>query len=163
MQIVIIVAYSKNRVIGRKGQIPWHIRTDLQLFKKLTLNHTIIMGRNTFESIGKPLPQRENIVLSRQGITQEDIISFPNIEMAMNYCQFKNKKRIFCVGGGMVYEQILPRSTHLFISEVDTWISDGDTFFPKVNFNHWKCLNKIAYCQNDRDDYSFIHSQWERK
>lgn len=163
MQIVIIVAYSKNRVIGKSGLIPWHIGSDLQLFKKLTSNHSIIMGRETFESIGKPLPKRENMVLSRKEMKREGVLSFSNIATAIAYCHAKHKKRLFCIGGGTIYEQMLPISTHLFISEVDTWVAHGDTFFPKVNFERWNCISQRRYCQSKRDDHSFTHSQWERK
>ena len=164
MDIIIITAYSKNYVIGKKGRLPWHLRSDLHLFKSFTLGHPIIMGRKTFDSIGKPLPQRKNIVLSRYSSSEyENVSYFDSVEKSLDYCRSQNRKRVFCIGGGEVYKQILTQATHLFISQVDVWIPNGDTYFPKINFTEWRCTQRAHYSQSQQDEYSFTHSQWKRK
>lgn len=121
-----IVAMSENRVIGNGGKIPWHLPEDFKFFKATTIGHAIVMGRKTFESIGKPLPGRENIVLSRtmpetSGIT---IIRFPE-----QLLQLPNPDDYFVIGGEEIYRLLLPYCTELFVTKVPMTI-EGDTFFP---------------------------------
>ncbi len=111
MKIALIVAMSENGVIGDKGKIPWHIREDLQRFKRLTLGHPIIMGRRTYESIGKPLPGRTNIVLTQNPnfAPSAELLPFASLDAALNHCRAQNAKSVFIIGGSKVY-QLRPAS-----------------------------------------------------
>jgi len=122
-----IAAMSLNRVIGRGNTIPWHIPDDLKWFKKLTMGHVIVMGRKTFESIGKPLPGRKTIVLSRSNL------GLPNVEVVSDLEHIPEPaagQEIFICGGAQIYEQALPRCSDLFLTLVKR-VVDGDAFFPK--------------------------------
>jgi dihydrofolate reductase len=121
-----IAAMSLNRVIGRAGQIPWHLPEDFRWFKRMTLGHVVLMGRKTFESLGKPLPNRTNIVLTRRGeipgiLTLADLRSFDPEAFA--------PKEVFVIGGAEIYAQLLPLCSDLYLSVVQRAV-DGDAFFP---------------------------------
>lgn len=121
-----IAAMSINRVIGRDGRIPWHFSEDFKWFKRTTLGHVIVMGRRTFESIGRSLPGRETLVLSRSGFNDPDvrtIASLDEIDLA------HEQRDVFICGGAQVYAAALPRCSDLFLTRVDL-VVDGDTFFP---------------------------------
>src|SRR5437016_1881172 len=109
MNVALIVAMSENGVIGDKGKIPWHIREDLQRFKRLTMGHPIIMGRKTYESIGKPLPGRTNIVLTQSPnfTAPPEVLKFTNLDAALEHCRNQDAHSAFIVGGSKVYQLAL--------------------------------------------------------
>ena len=164
--ISMIVAMSENRVIGRRGTLPWWLSADLKRFKKLTTGHPIIMGRKTFESIGKPLPDRTNIVVSRaqgfepcQGVTLarslEDAIRLaaaaPNIDPA----------EVFIIGGSAMYESGLALADRIHLTRVHTAIDDGDTFFPPFDdADTWRLVETGA--RNDPDEHNEFAYTFER-
>ncbi len=131
-----IVAMSENRVIGAKGGIPWHISDDFKFFKATTMGCAIIMGRKTYESIGRPLPGRLNIVITRNtSYDAEGVMSFTSVEEAIAYVRNspdKWKEEIFIVGGGEIYKQTLPIADRIYLTEVHRNI-EGDTFYPEFN------------------------------
>lgn len=128
--IRIVVAYSNNRCIGQDNALPWHLPADLAHFKQTTLGHPIVMGRNTWESIGRPLPGRENIVISRNPDYQADgAIVCANIEDAIAQCT--NAPVICIIGGAQIYQQTLPLVDQIYATEVHTHV-DGDSFFPPL-------------------------------
>lgn len=131
MKIILIAALNKKRVIGKNGKTPWHISEDLQRFKQLTTNHTVLMGRKTFESIGKPLPNRKNIVITRNEKFYQNAETFPSIESAL--AAHANDEKIFVIGGGEIFQQTIDRADELLLTFVENE-DDGDTFFPK--FDH---------------------------
>ena len=134
--LALIVAMSKNRVIGRDGDLPWHIPEDLKHFRRNTVGHAIIMGRKTYDSIGRPLPKRRNIVVTRQtGLMIEGCEVVHSLEDALNLAyQQDSEPRI--IGGATLYKAALPMTTRLFLTEVDQ-IVDGDTFFPDFDVDDW--------------------------
>lgn len=128
-EIIIIVAHDENRLIGSNGKLPWHIREDLQLFKKNTVGNTVIMGRNTWESINcKPLPNRQNIIISTT-ITGENVYS--SLEDAINNC---SNEKIFIIGGAKLYEYALKNNliNKILLSKIKGSYS-GDVYFPELN------------------------------
>jgi dihydrofolate reductase len=125
MKLIIIAALNKKRVIGNNGKLPWHISEDLKRFKKLTVGHTVLMGRKTFESMGKPLPDRRNVVLASKKIPGVETYS----TIAAALAALKKEEKIFVIGGGKVFEQFLDRVDELRLTLVDIGV-DGDTFFP---------------------------------
>ncbi|MCW9711110.1 type 3 dihydrofolate reductase [Avibacterium sp. 21-586] len=135
MTLSLIVAMTKNNVIGRDNQMPWHLPADLAWFRQHTQGKPIIMGRKTFESIGRPLPKRTNIVLSRSPFLHEDVIWSNNFQSAVDIV--KDFPEIMLIGGGQLFEQYLPLADKLYLTEIQAEI-DGDTFFPKINQSQWK-------------------------
>lgn len=125
MKLAIIAAIGKNRVIGKDGKMPWHIPEDLKRFKRLTTGHTILMGRKTFESIAKPLPNRRNVVISSKPIL--NIETYPSIEEAL--AALEDQDKVFIIGGGQIYARLLERTDELYLTFVDKEV-EGDAFFP---------------------------------
>ncbi|MCW5895608.1 MAG: dihydrofolate reductase [Bacteroidetes bacterium] len=125
MKLAIIAAIAKNRVIGKDGKLPWHIPGDLQRFKQLTTGGVVLMGRKTFEGIGRPLPNRRNIVVTSTPIP--NVETYSSIEDALNV--LANEERVFVIGGGQVFARCLDRADELFLTLVEG-SPDGDTLFP---------------------------------
>lgn len=121
-----IAAMSSNRVIGQNQGIPWHLPDDFRWFKKMTSGHILVMGRKTFESIGKPLPQRQTIVLSRSGFKHPGVLTVPDVD-ALNL--ENDAREVFVCGGATVYQQLLPRCSDLYLTVLKREV-EGDTFFP---------------------------------
>ena len=133
-----IAAVSTNNVIGKNGQLPWHLKTDLRRFKKLTENHTIIMGRRCFESIGKPLPNRTNIVVSSNtDLEIPGCIVKPSLQYAADYANSRYDSTPFIIGGGTLYRQAINLVNFLYLTRVHTTIEDGDVFFPELDMSKW--------------------------
>ena len=125
MKLIIIAAIARNRVIGKNGKLPWHIPEDLIRFRQLTVGHTVVMGRKTFDSLDNPLPNRTNIVITSRVIN--GVKSFPSLEFALQ--ALKNEKEVFVIGGGRVYADALKLADELRLTLVDRDV-DGDTYFP---------------------------------
>lgn len=159
--ISIIVAKAENNAIGKDNSLLWHISADLKYFKKVTTGHAVIMGYNTFRSIGeKPLPGRRNIVVSRRHGPVEDCgVEFAGtIEDAVNAVQAAGEKEAFIIGGGQIYRTSLPLADRLYITEVHTVIGDADTFFPEIDMSVWKEEYRSERMTDDKSgyDYSFV-------
>lgn len=162
MKKAIIVASSLNRVIGKDGKIPWHLPDDLKRFKELTKGHAVVMGRKTYESIGKPLPERCNIVLTSDPAYREKAPlcwTFPDIESALRWRQ---QGLVFFIGGQRVYEAALPQADVIYGTLVLGQFP-GDTFFPKLNLAEWEETERIYHPQDDRHSHPFIFLTYERK
>jgi dihydrofolate reductase len=163
METIIIAAVAKNFVIGKNNQLPWHYKEDFQHFKQLTTGYPVIMGRKTFESIGKPLPNRVNIILSRD---KEAAANLPNISgcvvlSSLNeskiYCREKlNAEKMFIIGGSSIYEQAMPSADVMELTLVNKE-ADGDAFFPKWNNNDW-----IETKREDFPEFSFVRFERRR-
>jgi dihydrofolate reductase len=147
MKIVIIAAIAANGTIGHAGKIPWHLSEDLKRFKRLTLGHPVIMGRKTYESLGKPLPGRRNIVLTRQPGTDH----FASLEDALISC---GDETVFVIGGAEVYRQALPLADTLLLTHVHQPV-EGDTKFPDYDRSQWREASR-----RDTPEYSFV--EYER-
>lgn len=147
--ISIIVAVAKNGVIGCHNRLIWYISEDLKRFKALTTGHPIIMGRKTFESIGRPLPGRTNIVVSRNAELKIDGVSVVgSIQEAIDL--LPQEEELFIIGGGQIYEQALPLASKIYLTLVDQ-TPDGDTFFPEIARNEWREVKRT-----EADGYAFI-------
>ncbi|KAA6209675.1 type 3 dihydrofolate reductase [Avibacterium paragallinarum] len=137
MILSLIVAITKNNVIGKDNQMPWHLPVDLAWFRKNTQGKPVIMGRKTFESIGHPLPKRTNIVLSRSPFEYQGVIWKASFESAVLSVQ--DSPEIMLIGGGELFKQYLPQADRLYLTEIQTEI-DGDTFFPCIDWTEWKVI-----------------------
>ena len=160
--ITIIAAIGNNNELGKDNQLLWHLPADLQRFKELTSGHPIIMGRKTYQSIGKPLPNRTNIVVSRkEDWFEEGILIVPSLKEAI-----KHAKRIdtnaFVIGGGDIYSQMIDMADRLEITQVD-FATDADTFFPKIDERIWQKTNEIYHPKDEKNQYDFYFQTWERK
>lgn len=141
--LALIVAMSKDRAIGRKGQLPWHLPVDLKRFKALTSGHAIIMGRRTHQSIGRALPGRRNLVVSRTREAQfEGCEVFGSLEEAVAAAR-SGDERPFVIGGGELYERALPLATALYLTEVDVVVPDADTWFPRWSASEWREVQRV--------------------
>ena len=125
MKLALIAALARNRVIGRGGALPWHLPEDLKRFKRLTTGSTLLMGRKTYGSIGKPLPNRRNVVVTSRPIP--GIECYPTLDSALD--ALKDSDRIFVIGGGTLYAQLLDRADELYLTLLDRDV-EGDTLFP---------------------------------
>ena len=134
MSLSLIVAITKNRVIGKDNQMPWHLPADLAWFRQNTTGKPVIMGRKTFESIGRPLPKRTNIVLSRQPFEYDGVILKDSLESAVDFV--RDSEEIMLIGGGQLFNEYLSQADRLYLTEIQTEL-DGDTFFPSINWDEW--------------------------
>ncbi|RCS58663.1 dihydrofolate reductase [Parvibium lacunae] len=155
----LIVATAKNRAIGINNTLPWHLPEDLRYFKTLTTGHTIIMGRKTYESIGKPLPNRRNIVISRQtSYAPEGVSVFHTLDVALAACA--QEQEVFLIGGAMLYEQALPLTQRLYITEIDLDVA-GDAFFPPIP-PAFKEVWRETHVNSTTPPIRFSFTRWER-
>lgn len=156
--INIIVAFNFKNVIGKDNQLIWRQSSDLKRFKLLTTNKCVVMGRKTYDSIGKPLPNRKNIILSRNTIKIEGCQVINSIDDILNI-----KEDIFIIGGGEIYQKFLPYADKIYITKVHNDI-DGDTYFPEINMNDWNIESSEYYKKDEKNeyDYSFINLKKNR-
>ena len=156
----IIVAKSRNNVIGSEGNLPWHIPEDLKKFKSITMGKPMIMGRSTFESIGKALPGRKNIVMTRDKEYQADGISVAhNLEEALILCE--QASEIMIIGGGEIYKLFFGMVNRLYLTNVEKYI-DGDVFFPEIDLSKWKMIRKEEFPMNTERNIGFNLEVLER-
>jgi len=157
-KIALVAAMDKNRAIGRAGALPWHLPDDLKRFKALTLGKTVLMGRKTFESIGRPLPKRRNVVLTRDpNFGSEGVEVVHSLDDALQL-----DDEILVIGGGEIYTLFLPLATHLHLTLVDTAIPDADTFFPEWNPAQWRETHREFHPADERHLFAFSYVDLER-
>ena len=163
MNISIVAAIADNNVIGKNNQLIWHIPEDLKHFKNLTTGHTIIMGRKTYESIGKALPNRKTIIISRQNnYFATGCIVVPTIDAALLLA--KDEKEVFVAGGGEIYRQVinLPCTTRLYITKISADF-DGDTLFPDIDPHQWELISEEERLPDDKNPYPYAFQTYKRK
>lgn len=157
----IVVAMGEKNEIGFDNQLLWHLPKDLKHFKELTSGHPIIMGRKTYESIGKALPNRTNIVVSRKkDWFQEGVLIVGSIKEAVKFAK-KIDENIFIIGGGNIYEQTMEIADRLEVTLVKTQLK-ADTFFPKINSKIWKLSEEICHEKDEKNQYDFCFQTYER-
>lgn len=160
MRISLIAALSLNHVIGKNNQLPWHMPNDLAHFKELTVGKPVIMGRKTFESIGKPLPKRRNIIITRdKAFTVKGAEVVHSLEEALQKTQ--NEVEVQIIGGTEIYTQALPFATHMDLTIIDTEI-EGDTYFPQWNKTEWREITREDFTKDDEHPYDYHFITYER-
>ena len=166
MILSVIVAMAQNRVIGLNNQMPWHLPADLAWFKKNTLNKPVIMGRKTFESIGRPLPNRHNIVISRQIESIDNKISnvswVKSIDEAISFAQKQQPDEVFIIGGGNIYKQVLPLIDRLYLTHIDAELQ-GDTYFPDYLPEQWQVIYQEDHQADEKNSYPYQFKILQRK
>ena len=156
MLLSIIVAMDRQGTIGRENGLPWRLSADLKHVKAITMGKPIIMGRKTHESIGKPLPGRENIIISRNSdYKSEGCMVFTDIEDALEYCHYHDE--VIIMGGAELYQQTLSRATRIYLTEVHAEVQ-GDAYFPRYKPDQWREVNRVDYYKDEKNefDYSFV-------
>ncbi|PKQ63714.1 hypothetical protein BZG01_15475 [Labilibaculum manganireducens] len=156
MNVSIIVAVSRNQVIGKDNQLIWKLSADLKRFKALTTGHTIIMGRKTFESIGKPLPNRTSVIITGQAdYVAEGCVVVNSLEEALE--KFSDQEEVFIIGGGTIYKEALAKANKIYYTKVHKDF-EGDTFFPVLDLKEWKSVNREDCLPDEKNEvpYSFI-------
>jgi len=164
MTISIIVAISENNAIGKNGKIPWHLPNDLQHFKQTTLGSHIIMGRKTYESIGKPLPGRTNVVVTKQRnlkIKGCEVVN--SLDAALAISRLANQKEVFIIGGASIYETMLSDAEKLYITQVNINIDDADTFFPEYDSQMWIEAKSNPFLPDEQHKYGYTIKLYERR
>lgn len=152
--ISFIWAMDKNKVIGNENKLPWHLPEDLKFFKTSTMGHPIAMGRKTFESIGKPLPGRENIIITRNpNYTREGCTVLHSIEEFVKYSSEKGEE-CFVIGGAEIFKEMFPYADKLYITFIDDEFL-GDTFFPEFDLEDWNLLSSEKGPKNEKNPYDY--------
>lgn len=155
---------GEHRVIGGSGHIPWHLPADFKHFKELTMGHPIVMGRKTFESIGKVLPGRTNIVVTRDAdYRHEGVITVASPDAAIAAAAGSpGGEEVFVIGGAEVYKIFLPRAEKVYLTQVHGAF-EGDVFFPELGENEWQLTNSIRNKKDEKNPYDFDYLVYERK
>ena len=159
MLVSIIVALSENNVIGAGNQLPWKLSADLKRVKALTMGHHLIMGRKTFESIGRPLPGRTNVIITRNGAyAPEGCVVVNSLHAALALA--KDDPEVFVFGGGEIFKEALPLVNKIYLTNVHCTL-EGDTHFPELDFSQWDELERLEFKADEKNqyDYSFVTLQ----
>ncbi len=162
MTISAIVAYAKNGIIGKNNEIPWYLPADFAYFKRTTLNHHIIMGRNCFESIGRPLPKRTNIVITRNPFyIASGCLMVNTIAESLKMAESNGETEAFIIGGGEIYKQSVDLWDRLYLTEVDL-DTEGDVFFPKIDMSEWQLVSQEPHTKDEKNEFDYIFKVFER-
>jgi dihydrofolate reductase len=161
MKLSIIVAIGKNNEIGKDNSLLWHIPADMKHFREITEGHTVVMGRKTFESIGKALPKRRNLIITRDKnykITEAEIAY--SLEDALS--KIKNDDEVFIIGGAQIYKQALPLADKLYITHVQIEDKDADSFFPEIIPILWNEVSHEEHKSDEKNKFAYIFSIYEK-
>ena len=158
----IIVAKAKNNAIGKDNQLLWHLSDDLKRFKTLTTGHTIIMGRKTFESLGRVLPNRKHIVFTQN---PDFKVNDENVEVVHSMLQIQeyieNEEEAFVIGGAVIYNLLMPYAKKMYITEIDKEF-DGDVFFPRIDEEKWKEVSREKGPEDGENDFVYAYVTYEK-
>lgn len=160
--ISLIAAMDRNRLIGKDNDLPWHLPQDLKYFKEVTKGHAVIMGRKTFESIGRPLPHRENIT-----VTSNKELDIPNCQVmhsaeeAVRFAKNRNEE-CFVIGGSTLYTEILPFADKLYVTKIDETF-EGDRYFPEFSEAEWEIVSRRKGLKDDKNPYDYEFLVYQRK
>lgn len=159
----IIAAISENYVIGKNNKLLWHMPADLKRFKDLTTGHTIIMGRKTFESLGKVLPERKHVVLTRDmdySVKDKNVEVVHDIELLKEYIEAPEE--VFVIGGAIIYRQLMPKVNKMYITRIHEKF-DGDAYFPVIHDEEWKVIEKEENPKDSKNPYDYDFVTYERR
>ncbi|MBK9255964.1 MAG: dihydrofolate reductase [Saprospiraceae bacterium] len=164
MTISCIVATAQNNVIGKDNDIPWYLPADLQYFKKTTLGHHIIMGRNCYASIGRPLPKRTNIIVTRDPFfISSNCLIARSIDESLEMAHANGESEVFIIGGGKIYDQTQELWDKLYLTEVELQV-EGDVYFPELKFEKdWNLISEVSNEADEKNEYNYCFKIFERK
>lgn len=161
MIISLVAAASDNNVIGNKGALPWRMPADMKFFKNLTMGHTVIMGRKTYESMGKPLPGRKNIVISRKKNFQADGCTVLD-SLTEAFATFTDEKEVFVIGGAEIYRAALSKADKIYLTKVHC-VVDGDAHFPQISDKEWVELSRLENQADEKNPFPYTFIELARK
>ncbi len=162
MNISLVVAAATNNAIGKDGKMPWHLPNDMKYFKNITWGMPVIMGRKTFESLGRVLPGRKNIVITRQpGWEQPGAIAVKNIEDALFVAKETDAKEAMVIGGGEIYKALFDRAKRIYITRVEAE-PEADTYFPVIDPKLWWLMSQKNHEADEKNAYNYSFQVWER-
>ncbi|MGO3237821.1 MAG: dihydrofolate reductase [Psychroflexus halocasei] len=162
-KLISIAAIAENNAIGKDNTLMWHLPNDFKHFKKTTSGHYIIMGRKTFESFPKPLPNRTHVIITRQEDYQTDDshIVVDSLEKAINAVPTQEEKA-YIIGGGEIYKQAMEKVDELEITRVHADFDDAETFFPEISDQKWKVIKEEFHAKDEKHDYAFTYQTFKR-
>ena len=159
-RLILVVAMDRNRAIGRNGEMPWHLPADLAHFKRTTMGTTVVMGRKTLEAIGRPLPGRQNIVLTRRGqATVGGVETAADLNAALALAR---SATVHVIGGGEIYRQTINHAHELIITRVDTAVANADTYFPAIDPDLFQCVERAELPADERNAHAMTFERWLR-
>lgn len=162
MTISLVVAAATNNVIGKDGKMPWHLPNDMKHFKNVTWGMPIVMGRKTFDSLGKALPGRKNIVITRQqGWKADNTVAVKNIEDALFVAHETDAKEVMVIGGGEIYKALFDKAQRIYLTRVEAE-PEGDTFFPVLVQGQWHLVSQKNHEADEKNAYNYSFQVWER-
>jgi dihydrofolate reductase len=162
MSLSLIVAIDEQGAIGRNNQLLWHLPADLNWFKQQTLGKPVVMGRKTYDSIGRPLPKRRNIVISRNTALEiPEVERVQSLQSALSLVE--NEAEVMVIGGGQIYREALPFANKLYLTRVATTVADADTFFPQINFSEWSLSLELTYKADEKNGFDMRFQVWDRR
>lgn len=163
MIVALVAARSENNVIGTGSEIPWHLPADLSFFKQLTTGHTIVMGRKTFATLAKPLPNRRTIVVTRSRAYRKAGIDIAHsLETAFDLADPSDGEEVFIVGGEEIYRMALPYAQRMYLTRVHT-IVPGDVFFPEFSDDEWDLTESVRHTADERHEFDYTFELWEKR
>jgi len=160
MIISLIAAMDKNHLIGVKNGLPWHLPADFKHFKEITMGKPVVMGRKTFESIGKPLPGRKNIIVSRSGFSADGVVVVDSIDTALQ--EVSDCDEVMIIGGASFYEQMIDKASRMYLTHVDAECK-GDAWFPEFSLSDWKIVSENEHSANEKNTYDFRIVEYVRR
>nr|AIA15609.1 Dihydrofolate reductase [uncultured bacterium] len=160
MSLSYIFAMDRNRVIGNENKLPWHLPADLKFFKKTTMGHPILMGRKTYESIGKPLPGRQNIVLTRSADYEADGCDIVHTAPEA-IARFGESEEAFVIGGAELFHLFMPYADKMYITRIDHSF-EGDTFFPEIREEEWRLIHVEQGVRDEQNPYAYRFEIYEK-
>jgi dihydrofolate reductase len=164
MILSFIVAASNDNAIGKGNSLPWNLPEDMKFFKRTTMGKPVIMGRKTYESLGRPLPGRLNIVLTsdKDLVLPEGVLKFADINSAVERLQNEPGEEAFIIGGGKIFESTMPYADRMYVTRVNTVVPDADAFFPVIDHTHWKLVWEEQHKADAQHKFDFAFQKYER-
>jgi dihydrofolate reductase len=167
MKVALIAAFAQNLVVGINNSLPWHLPEDLKYFKRTTSGKAIIMGRKTYESIGRPLPNRTNIVVSRNpNFSAEGVVMVTSLEEAVKHAENVNMingvEEVMIIGGAAIYQASLPMADRLYLTHVHANV-EGDAYFPKIDLEQWEQVSREDFNKDESNPYDYSFSVYDKK
>ena len=163
MDISIIVGMGNQQEIGAENQIPWHLSADLKYFKRVTMGHPIIMGRKCYQSIGRALPGRQNIVITRNpDFEANDCVIAHSLPVSLAIAKETEENEIFIIGGGQIYKEALPIATKLYVTYIDVDVPNADIFFPEFSLENWQCIKKESFKKDEKNKHDYTFAVYQK-
>jgi dihydrofolate reductase len=162
MIISLILAADEKNGIGKNNQLLCHLSSDLKYFKQTTTGHHIVMGRKTYESVGKPLPNRTNIVITRSQSTIEGCVVVNSLEAAIDYAKHNNEQELFITGGGIIFDLSLHIANRIYLTRIHHTF-DADVFFPELNLEDWEEIKNEKHLADEKNEYDYSFIVYQRK